>query len=252
MQTSKILFRIVTLILAILLVTACSKEARKARLLGEADNYFKAGNYDKAKLAYLNALRLDSQNALAFERIGAMWQDDGAPLRAAGFLKRASELDPKNVQNRIRLARCYVATGHFNDGTKEALKVLEQVPDNGDAIITLTEAARSKEDIEAAEEQLQKFPKKNDASFYLASANLFFSRGDPAAAVNAVRQALTVDPKSSTAHMAMGDLYLFQKDQKQAGEEFKKAADLAPVRSIERLKYAAFKSATGDAEEVRR
>ena len=41
--------------------------------------------------------------------------------------------------------------------------------------------------------------------------------------------------------MAMGDLYLFQKDQKQAGEEFKKAADLAPVRSIERLKYAAFK-----------
>ena len=50
----------------------------------------------------------------------------------------------------------------------------------------------------------------------------------------------------------MGDLYLFQKGQKQAGEEFKKAADLAPVRSIERLKYAAFKSTTGDAEEVRR
>ena len=165
MQT-KILFRTVMIILAIFLVTACSKEARKARLLGEADNYFKAGNYDKAKLAYLNALRLDSQNALAFERIGAMWQDDGAPLRAAGFLKRASELDPKNVQNRIRLARCYVATGHFNDGTKEALTVLEQAPDNGDAIIILTEAARSKEDIEAAEKQLQRFPKKNDGSAY--------------------------------------------------------------------------------------
>src|SRR5207249_1569356 len=108
-------------------------------------------NYDKAKLAYLNVLRLDPQNGLALERIGAMWQDDGAPLRAAGFLKRASELDPKNIQNRIRLARSYVATGHFADGTKEALKVLEQAPDNGDAIITLTEAARSKEDIEAAE-----------------------------------------------------------------------------------------------------
>jgi len=167
MQT-RILFRIVTPILAILFVTGCSKEARKARLLGEADNYFKAGNYDKAKLAYLNALRLDPQNGLAFERIGAMWQDEGAPLRAAVFLKKASELDPKNVQNRIRLARSYVATGHFNEGTKEALQVLEQAPDNGDAIITLTEAARSKEDIEAAEKQLQKFPKKNDVSFYLA------------------------------------------------------------------------------------
>jgi tetratricopeptide (TPR) repeat protein len=251
MQT-KILFRIVTLILAILLVTACSKEAGKARLLGEADNYFKAGNYDKAKLAYLNALRLDPQNGLAFERIGAMWQDDGAPLRAAAFLKRASDLDPKNVQNRIRLARCYVATGHFNEGTKEALKVLEQAPDNSDAIITLTEAARSKEDIEAAEKQLQKFPKKNDVSFYLAAANLSFSGGDLSTAVNALQQALAADPKSSAAHMAMGNLHLVQKDLKQAGEEFKKAADLAPVRSIERLKYAEFEWGVGDAGEVTR
>src|SRR5436190_4093272 len=252
MQTSKLTFRIGTYILAATLIAGCTKESRKARLLGEANGYFKAGDYDKARLSYLNALQLDPQNALAFERIGAMWQDDGAPLRAAGFLKRASELDPKNVQNRIRLARCYVAIGRFADATKEALKVLEQVPDNSDAIITMTEAARSKEDIEAAEEQLQKFPKKNDASFHLASANLVFRRGDPAAAGNALRQALTINPKSSQAHMAMGDLYLFQKDQKQAGEEFKRAADVAPIRSIERLKYAAFKSATGDPEETRR
>ena len=73
-------------------------------------------------------VRLDPQNALAFERIGAMWLEDDAPLRAAAFLKKASELDPKNAQNRIRLARCYVATGHLADATKEALKVLEQVP----------------------------------------------------------------------------------------------------------------------------
>ena len=252
MQISKILCRIVTVILAVTLITACSKESKKARLLGEADNYFKAGNYDKAKLAYLNVLRLDPQNALAFERIGAMWQDDGAPLRAGAFLAKASELDPKNIQNRIRLARCYVAIGRFADGTKEALKVLEQAPDNGDAIITLTEAARSKEDIEAAEKQLQKFPKKNDVSFYLAVANLSFSGGDLSTAGNALQQALAADPKSSAAHMAMGNLHLAQKDLKQAGEEFKKAADLAPVRSIERLKYAEFEWHAGDADEVRR
>jgi tetratricopeptide (TPR) repeat protein len=252
MQISKILFRIVTAILAVTLITACSKETKKARLLSEADNYFKAGNYDKAKLSYLNALRLDPQNALAFQRIGAMWQDDAVPLRAAAFLVKGSELDPKNAQNRIRLARCYAAVGRFADSTKEALKVLEQVPDNGNAIVALAEAARSKEDIAAAEEQLQKFPNKNDVSFHLALANLVLHRGDVTAAGNAVRQALTIEPSSSAAHMAMGDLYLFQKDLKQASEEFKKAADLAPVRSTERLKYAAFKSATGGAEETRR
>ena len=252
MQASRTLLKIVTLVLAVTFITACSKEARKSRFLAEADNYFKAGNYDKAKVSYLKVIQLDPQSALAFERIGAMWQDDGAPLRAAGFLKRASELDPKNIQNRIRLARCYVAIGRSADGAKEALNVLEQVPDNGDALIALTEAARSKEDIEAAEKQLQKFPKKNDASFYLAVANLSFNGGDLSTAGNALQQALAADPKSSAAHMAMGNLHLVQKDQKQAGEEFKKAAELAPVRSMERLKYAAFESAIGDVEEVRR
>ena len=181
-----------------------------------------------------------------------MWLEDGAPLRAAAFLAKASELAPKNDQNRIRLARCYVAIGHFADASKEALKVLEQTPDNGDAIIVLTEAARSKEDIQAAEEQLERYPKKDDVSFHLASANLLLNSGNLAAAENALRQALTVDPNSSAAHMAMGDLYLLKKDQKQAGEEFKKAAELAPVRSMERLKYAAFMSAAGDTEETRR
>src|SRR5205823_9311416 len=123
MQTSKTLFRIVSLALAATFIIACSKEAKKTRFLAEADSYFKAGNYDKAKLSYLNVVRLDPQNALAFERIGAMWQDAAAPLHAAAFLIKASELDPKNVQNRIRLARCYVAIGRFADGTKEALKV---------------------------------------------------------------------------------------------------------------------------------
>ena len=252
MKTSKILPKTITLILAATLIAGCTKEAKKNRLLNEADRYFQAGNYDKARVAYLNVLRLDPQNASAFERVGAMWQDDAAPLRAVAFLIKASELDPKNVQNRVRLARCYMAMGRLADATKEALKVLEQAPDNGDALIILTEAARSKEAIEAAQEQLQKFPKKDEVSFHLATANLFSSTGNLAATGNALQHALTVDPKSSQAHLAMGNLYAVKKDYKQAGEEFKKAAELAPVRSIERLKYAAFKSSTGDTGEVRR
>src|SRR2546430_13239522 len=238
MQAPRTLFKIVTLVLAITFITACPKEARNSRFLAEADNYFKAGNYDKAKLSYLKVVQLDPQNALAFERIGAMWLEEGAPLRAGPFLVKATELEPKNAQNRIHLARCYLAAGRSADATKEALKLLEQVPDNGDAIVILTDAARSNEEIEEAVQELQKFPKKDDASFHLASANLFLYKGDLAAASDALQQALAIDPKSSAAHMAMGDLHLLQKDPKQAGEEFKKAADLAPIRSTERLKYA--------------
>ena len=252
MQTSKTLFRIVTLTLAATALVACSKEAKKTRFLAEADNYFKTGDYDKAKVSYLNVVRLDPQNALAFERIGAMWLDGGSPLRAAAFLAKASELAPKNDQNRMRLARCYLAIGRFADAKKEALKVLEQFPGNGDAIVALTEAAQTREDIEEDAKQLQKFPEKNSISFHLASANLFLDQRNLSGAENALRQALAVDPNSAAAHNALGDLNLLKKDRKQAGEEFKKAAELAPVRSMERLKYAAFASDMGDTEETKR
>ena len=252
MQTSLTSFRIVALALAATLIVACSKETKKTRFLAQADNYFKAGDYDKAKVSYLNVVRLDPQNALAFERIGEMWLDDWAPIRASAFLAKASELDPNNVQNRVRLARSYAATGRADEARKEALRVLEQSPDNADALVILSEEARSKEGIEAAEEQLQKFPKKTDVSFYLASANLLFNTGDIVGAGNALRQALAADPQSSQAHMAMGNFYLIHGDRKQAGEELKKAAELAPIRSLERLKYAAFTAATGDAGETRR
>ena len=252
MHQPRIPLGIVTLILTATLIGGCSKEAKKTRFLAEGDNYFKAGDYDKAKVSYLNVVQLDPQNALAFQRIGEMWLDDWAPIRATAFLAKGSELDPNNVQNRVRLARSYAASGRLDEARKEALKVLEQSPENADALVILTEGARSKEGIEAAEQQLQKFPKKTDVSFYLASANLLFNTGDIAGAGNALQQALAVDPKSSQAHMAMGNLYLIRGDKKQAGEELKKAAELAPIRSLERLKYAAFMSAIGNTEETRR
>ena len=229
MQTSKILFRIVTLTLAATLITACSKEARKTRFLAEADNYFKAGDYDKAKVSYLNVLQLDPQNALAFERIGAMWQDDGAPLRAGAFLAKASELDPKNAQNRIRLARCYVDTGRFGDGTKEALKVLEQAPDNGDAIITLTEAARSKEDIEAAGGTAPEISQKERRFFPPGRRRICFSMGATCLqrATHSSRRSPPI--RNHPPPTWRWEICIWsQKDLKQAGEEFKKAADLAP------------------------
>src|SRR5581483_11549585 len=88
MRTSGIAFKIVILILAATLAAGCSREAKKTRLLQQADTYFRNGSYDKAKLSYVNALTLDPTNALIFERLGLMWLEDGAPRRAAPFLAK--------------------------------------------------------------------------------------------------------------------------------------------------------------------
>jgi hypothetical protein len=96
MQTSKLLSSVVTLTLAVTLIAGCSKEAKKTRLLADADNYFKAGDYDKAKVSYLNVVQLDPQNALAFQRIGETFKI------AYGWLVRMQPRDDSTTHEKKR------------------------------------------------------------------------------------------------------------------------------------------------------
>jgi len=80
---------IVLLLLSAVILSGCHAGAQKARILQRADRYFEAGEYDKAKIEYMNVLRVDRQNAMAFERLGAIWFEEGAPSRAGGFLLKA-------------------------------------------------------------------------------------------------------------------------------------------------------------------
>ncbi len=74
--------KIVTLLVITTFVCGCSPSAKKARVLERADRYFKAGDYDKARIEYMNVLRLDHQNVTAFQQLGFIWSEEGVPLRA--------------------------------------------------------------------------------------------------------------------------------------------------------------------------
>jgi tetratricopeptide (TPR) repeat protein len=252
LRTSQILLpRILVALLVTILLAGCSREARKARLLQSAERDFKSGEYDKAKIEYMSLLRLDPRNALAVQQLGVIWLEAGAPLRAGPFLLRTRELAADNIDNRTKLARAFLSVGQIGEARKEATSILEQSPANGEALTLLVEASRSPEDIASAEQQLQKFPEPDSALAQLALAYLSLRKGDLASAERALQRALALDPKSSPAHSAMAILWLFKKDPTRAGEEFKTAAELAPIRSNARVKFAEFKAQTGGAEEAK-
>jgi tetratricopeptide (TPR) repeat protein len=239
------------LCLAAVVLAGCSPAARKARALERADRYFKAGDYDKAKIEYMNALRADHQNAIAFQQLGAIWFEEGAPLRAGGFLLRARELAPHNLDSRLKLARVFMSIGRLTEASQEAMAILQQSPANGEALRVLAETARVPEEIDHAAQQLLKSPERDNVSFNLASADIAMRKGDLAAAELEVQRALELDPKSSSAHLTMATVHLLQKDAPGAEREFKSAADLAPARSSTRLKYAEFEGQIGRTDQAR-
>src|SRR5207244_11961120 len=109
----------------------------------------------------------------------------------------------------------------------------------------------SKEEIAATDQQLQKFPQKDSAVFHLASASLAWQRGDTATASDQLRQALASEPNSYRPHSAMARIYGLQNDLNGATKEIKTAAELAPLRSNERIRYAEVQAASGAIDQAK-
>ncbi len=231
-------------VLVALTGAGCTAKMKQAQFIRSGENYFAAGKYDEAKLEYMNLLRLDPQNAVAIERLGAMWFEGGAPLRAFAFLLKTREQAPGNLASRARLASCYRSVGQFAKAREEAIAILQQSPANAEALLLLAELARKTDEIEEAEQWVEKFPALEGVTPVLASATLLYRRGDLAAAEKAAQRALALDPKSPAAHLAWGEFHSLRKDYPQANEELKTAAELSAIRSPARLKYAEFRITT--------
>ncbi|MGZ4966002.1 MAG: tetratricopeptide repeat protein, partial [Chthoniobacterales bacterium] len=143
----KIFVQVTLLTLVAALSSSCSAEAKKNRALRRAEEYFKAGDYDKAKLEYTNVLRADPKDPEPFLKIGTIWLDEGAPLRAGPFLIRGKELAPARAEMRTKLAEVYIGVAGLPEARKEAIEALKLEPGNLDALLVLADSARSKEEI---------------------------------------------------------------------------------------------------------
>ena len=63
-------FTLGLVLLAALTAQGCSKSAKEARVLKRAQESFQDGQYDKARIDYLNVLRSNPANATAVLRLG--------------------------------------------------------------------------------------------------------------------------------------------------------------------------------------
>src|SRR5438309_4562082 len=240
------IIRLTAILVVVLVTCSCTSEIKKSRYLARAERYFKAGEYDQAKIEYLQVLKVDPNNAVAYARCGAMWADEGAPLRAAAFLLKARELAPKDLDNRYKLALVYLRVGQPNEAFKEATEILKQAPDNGPALALLAEASVTPEQTQTTEQELQKFPQRDNPYFETADGMLAIHKADWTKAETALTHAVSLDPKCAQAHTGLAALSIVRKDNARAEQELKTAADLTPLRSRERLTYAEFKMQKGD------
>ncbi|MEZ5329477.1 MAG: tetratricopeptide repeat protein [Verrucomicrobiales bacterium] len=222
------------------------------RTLRRGNEYYQAGQIEEAKIEYMNVLRKERTNATALAQLGIIWMDQGAPIRAYGFLSEAKKADPSNLKALISLSRVQRALGRVDDAKAETLEILKRSPRDVDSTVFLAESAVTEEEVKAVKKQFSDLGVPEDGVGFLLASAIFDIRKDALEeAATAIEKALAIAPKSDLAHIARGNLYLKRKDVEKAGESFKTASSLAPRLSTTRLRHASFQLQTGKIDEAK-
>jgi tetratricopeptide (TPR) repeat protein len=244
------------LLVVLVVATGCTRspEARKARYLERGDAYFKKEQYREAVIEYWNVLRLDQNHPRAIAQIGLAHFQLGEAAQAFRFLLRAQELTPDDPEVRLKLGTIYLMARKSQEATDEAEAVLAKNPGSLDALVLLANAADSPEEIAAALARLEAARGEHDgrARFHLALGTLYLRQRQPDRAVEALERAVAREPKSVEAHVALGSFYTIRRDAGRAEEAFKRAAELAPPGSGARLRLVDFYLASRRPDEAKR
>jgi tetratricopeptide (TPR) repeat protein len=231
-------------------VTGCSKQARKARHEVRADKYYAAGQFAQAEIEYLNAAKLDPDDAHAIGRLGLIYFDEGRVTRAYPFLSKAVELNPDDPQVRIKLGYLNLSFGNAKEARAAALAILDKNPKYPEAAFLLAETARGAKDTDSVRQRLEKLVQQTGvtAETEIGFGTLAFQSADFTTAEKHFVHAQILDTNSASALHALGVLRWVMNDVTNADHLLARAAELSKPRSSERLGYADFKIKTGDVD----
>jgi tetratricopeptide (TPR) repeat protein len=242
--------------LAVILVSGagCSKEAKAKRLLAGAEVDYQAQRYDSAEIKYRGVLRLSYLNPTAIRRLGLIYFAEGRTAQARPFLGKTLQLDPSDVEVQVKLAQTLVTLGDAKDAYGMTSRVIDKEPTNEDALLLLADLARSETNLNLARQRIEKLRAAGPdvAGFHTALAWIDLRLQKTNDAEADVKEALKLDPKDPAAYLAEGMLAALRKDMQAASNGLRTAADLSPLRSSLRLKYADFLFESGSTAEAER
>jgi len=234
----------VSLIIVLMLAAGCARspEASKARHLERGDRYAKQQKYRDAALEYRNVLRIDANNTHAIRQLGLAYYQLGDVGQAGRYLLRARDLEPENVDVRLKLGRLYLLGGRPEEAVREAEFVLERDATSLEGLVLLAGGARTAQQVEAALRRLEaaRPALAGQARFHLALGGLHLQKGDAATAERALLEATAREPKAVEPHLALANLYAARGQTGRAQSEYELAAQLAPIGSPARVRLAEF------------
>src|SRR5262245_28745241 len=129
------------LFLVVMATAACSKhETSKDDLLVRARAAFAEQRYLEAAKDYNEVLRLEPANQAAIRELGIIYDEQGQVIQAYSHLLRAAEVQPNDLEVKLRLGRLYLANNDLPRARDAAIEILTKKVDDQQALLLLVDA----------------------------------------------------------------------------------------------------------------
>jgi predicted Zn-dependent protease len=240
------------------LVAGCSGgEARKASHMAKGETFLAAGNFEKARIEFRNALQIaPNDSAVRFEN-GVVAEKLGNPREAGQFYQGAIDVAQDNVPARSALGRLYILMGAPAQALETVKPSLEKHPDDPSLLAVRAAAREVLKDLPAAlsdaERAVQLAPQNEDAVAVLAG--IYQAGGQSDKAVALLEGAVKQLPASTRLRLELAEFYIQRKQDPQAETLLVDLVRLKPAEKAHRLRLALFYARlnrSDDAERVLR
>ncbi|HKP72951.1 MAG TPA: tetratricopeptide repeat protein, partial [Pyrinomonadaceae bacterium] len=241
---------LLALLIVALATAACSNpEKAKAEHVRRGEAYLTEKKFQEASLEFRNAVQIDNKLAQAHWGLARAYEGMGQYTQAFEELRATAELDPNNLEARVRLGNYYIVAFQQSKDDKlrdEAKRLYEEVlakdPNNIEGHIlkatVLYASGKSEEALASLNRAVELNPNRTESLMSLA---LYYRQvGDAAKAEEVYKRALAANDRSALAHLEYAKFLVSQNRKDVAEAEFRRAAEVEPENRDARSTLAKF------------
>jgi len=235
--------RVVILGLVVLSAAGCGgAEARKAKHLEKGQGFLEAGNLEKARIEFQNALQIAPKDAQARFEMGVVDEKLGNSRQAAQFYQGAIDVDATHVGARTNLARLYLFSGSPDRALDLIAPVLDKHPDDPELLTVRAAARLQQKDLSGAradaERAVQLAPDNEDAVAVLAG--LYTSTGATDKAQTLLEQSIRKIPGTVDLRLVLAQIYSQENRAADSEALLVKLVELKPADKAHRIRLAQY------------
>ena len=234
---------LVALGFSVLALSACGgAQARKARHLEKGKAYLSAGNYEKARVEFQNALQIAPVDPEARFENGVVDEKLDKVREAAQFYQGTIDVSPDHVGARTHLGRLYLFAGAPDKTLELIAPTLDKHPDDSE-LLTLRAAARvQQKDLAGgqadAERAVQLDPSNEDA--VSALAGVYVSEKVPEKAQALLEDSIKRIPAAVNLRLLLAQVYAGENRTSDTERILLETLRMQPNEKAHRIRLAQF------------